>query len=1132
MKVRITNLSPTSATVSWMTNKQDNGFVVYSKENKLSAIPSFWVPKELGLGYDDRDYAEAELRAYLKLGQEYTVEDVKVTKAGNFYLHHVTLKNLDPESTYYFRLSNGIFSWDLKKVNQAASKTEIPLAQKFEITTPKMDEAIGSPDPAYGQVYSLKTNGTVIFDNPSTDSIVYAYGRKVEGNVNSTILSSVTNLEGGWTIDKANFRDADGKLLTNYFEKGDDYLVTDVLFENIGVSGKKYHMWGVQDDPVENQYFNFVDEASLKDPVDEELSSSTSLVSKVFAKKAACGGAGQPSCVSMCAGSDRVAAQCGTPNCYCAADKDKAPGAEYVDIYKEVGDCRPAGCNSKSNDVGVCCKKNSDNTYEWVDAAADGSQTSCKNSNWSPVSIGETECKALVETPDPGDDGEGGSGGETPGGSSEDVCFNDMDKEVLCSDPSCVTGTGEGCTNNGGTGGTGGTGSETGKDLCFYKCDEVNKKVLVTTGKQGSPDSPFGDGYLLAINVEAANCKPENTYIKSLCPFPVATAACYIKRDTSGAVVAVALNKVDSTYAQYLGSAKCTVADINASESSTTNKCYLIVDDKDVILAGVYMPSTTAAPSSGGGITVYEYTSQLKGTTYAARKSECEAMSGKPYAPTYTPPSSKGVCCQTTSSQLFGTKQWKWFSNESSCGSNTEPYDFRAQTHEYNAGTGATKTDAEKKAKCEAVGNNFCIYKEGGYCKDPSGYGLSCDEVSKLPDLPNGKKWECNSKGVWESVWDTYKEWDSNRLKNACTSSPDAKANTCFVTTLDDTLYLCDMCEGDSSCPVYSGNLVRDGVGACEAAREVKVQAKTIDIDGLIMTVTAQSSIIKADAGNDYLVTFPNEGVYSLSFEGYTAENVTAVAGGKYYFYVDGNGVPGYQAPIDLNNPKVNEDRKVKMTGLQVTIAKTADLFDIELKKGINVISFNYYPTNEDVPLTASELLQKLNAKKMNVTSMTFFRNGAWDGGVVYDPKKATIKGNDFPIVFGQGYLLMSLNDVKKGDVKIPGRALESSVPVAMKAGWNLIGVNGYSQNFTAKSLAGSISSIDGLEVNNVTRWDTARSKYDGIGILGGSVYGFDYPILTNQGYFVRVSKFEPATASATSLIWHPGGAQNGEPGN
>ena len=76
--------------------------------------------------------------------------------------------------------------------------------------------------------------------------------------------------------------------------------------------------------------------------------------------------------------------------------------------------------------------------------------------------------------------------------------------------------------------------------------------------------------------------------------------------------------------------------------------------------------------------------------------------------------------------------------------------------------------------------------------------------------------------------------------------------------------------------------------------------------------------------------------------------------------------------------------------------------------------------------------------------------------------------------------------------------------------GWHLVGVNGASTEYTAESLLDSIDTVETLDADNVTKWGVGLAKYEGLQKESDTsdtmqVYGFDYPIRSTEGYFVRI---------------------------
>lgn len=198
------------------------------------------------------------------------------------------------------------------------------------------------------------------------------------------------------------------------------------------------------------------------------------------------------------------------------------------------------------------------------------------------------------------------------------------------------------------------------------------------------------------------------------------------------------------------------------------------------------------------------------------------------------------------------------------------------------------------------------------------------------------------------------------------------------------------------------------------------------------------------------------------------------------------------------------------------------------LKKGINIISFDFIATNADSKAyTASDVITQATKNNVNIQYITTFNGGRWSSG--YSCSNETCTGANFTIVPGVGYLIYSTDD---GTITIPGYNLSTPIPIAFSAGWNLVGVHGYTTAYTARTFLDSINGIEGLTADNVTWWPTSKGKYEGISLVNGTQYGTDFALSSTMGYFVRISKFVPTDTSCKSLIWNPGGSLNGTCGN
>ncbi|MCA9376895.1 fibronectin type III domain-containing protein [Candidatus Dojkabacteria bacterium] len=285
-------------------------------------------------------------------------------------------------------------------------------------------------------------------------------------------------------------------------------------------------------------------------------------------------------------------------------------------------------------------------------------------------------------------------------------------------------------------------------------------------------------------------------------------------------------------------------------------------------------------------------------------------------------------------------------------------------------------------------------------------------------------------------------------------------------------------------------------------------------------TVNAQTEgLIRTDADDPYVILFLEDGLFDVDLGDYYAKGVVAKEGQKFFFYSNDNGVEGYQA---------GEDTLISSQGLTINVSQVGSSYSVELGKGINLISFPFLPSPDGVnSLNASELLALANSSVVRISHITKFSNGKWDSGLAQNlPDANEIRGEDFPLAFGTGYLVVSEIDFT---LQIPGFDIESSVPIAFKPGWNLVGLHGYDQPFTAQSFIESVNTTEGLTADNVTKWTREKGRYEGLQFLNGEAFGFDYPILDNAGYFMRISSFNPSTEGVSSIIWNPGAVTTGQ---
>jgi len=410
-----------------------------------------------------------------------------------------------------------------------------------------------------------------------------------------------------------------------------------------------------------------------------------------------------------------------------------------------------------------------------------------------------------------------------------------------------------------------------------------------------------------------------------------------------------------------------------------------------------------------------------------------------------------------------------------------------------NAGT-IYMTNDETSPYCLREEGCSCVYHNGSYSVSR---GEKCFENSSVSSLHDGKR-------------------SALENSNAVCSDPDGCVYTVGSEGGNKTVENVDF--GKSYEEVEGERLLKKISGFMNFA--TKVEAYDSENNNVLGTTSSDSNSL----GTGYITYLPEYGFFDLEIEGLVeGQKVEGGEGNLRMFYVEMNGKSGLQLPADPDNPQVGEDIVLRTNALNITYKKSAEVMTLNVKKGVNLISFSYLPQiKTDEYTKASDVILWLRSKGVKAENLSYFSAGRWRGIGYVDGE---VTGEDFSITPGRGYLLYSLDD---GQVSIPGYQLTSSVPISLSIGWNLVGIHGYSKVYTARSLLNSINKVEGLTANNISWWPTSKGKYEGLQLTDGKEYGFDFPISPNNGYFIRINKFEPKDTSCGSILWHEGGTHNG----
>lgn len=159
-EVRISNVSDSSFTVSWITDTAVAGFVQYGEGNQASDL----------VVSDERDQQKGAVESY--------------------FTHYVTIRGLKPATAYAFKIGSGKGLFDLS-------------GQPYKLTTASALPTPPTADVAYGQVVTES-------GEPAEGALVYL---QIPGAV---IQSTMVKSSGSWVIPLSTARSADLTSFAKY----------------------------------------------------------------------------------------------------------------------------------------------------------------------------------------------------------------------------------------------------------------------------------------------------------------------------------------------------------------------------------------------------------------------------------------------------------------------------------------------------------------------------------------------------------------------------------------------------------------------------------------------------------------------------------------------------------------------------------------------------------------------------------------------------------------------------------------------------------------------------------------------------------------------------------------------------
>jgi hypothetical protein len=1123
--VVVTNVTDSSFTVSWVTEIPTKGVVYY--DSKDSFLPGIFSSFGKFKAYDDRDVSNAQTECVndfnesVEVGDDFTVDasdfdctDILVTKKGEYYTHHVTVLDLDSESSYYFRFGDGFWSW---KMNDVHVKT-VPVLTD-----------VSSPETLYGYVSAAAYDDYGLMKEEDLKD-AFVLGSMIAPDGSEVFVSNAVNADGGWSIDKSSFRNSDGEIVNL---EGDVEFC--IQYFNLDNPTCKTVV-------VDDGSFNvgtFIIEETLPDYSNLDVESSSNLFNFVW-KISAASCLDNNSCSNYADLMEALAAS-GDSHAQKYVDARGGSGSKEYESHKtelQANVVAKASASYDSSSTGVFTtpdvNKGTTTTYSVIGCAQDAgcTKTVCYEDGTcnyldGTVPFGKEGCSrpAYCANTEKGDM----VIGNTAYSSIDDIPEYYLDYLDIETDFTYLDD----------------------KTIAQYKSD-LSERQHAICGEN--------DDIWTGFSCVEQQCSPDTSkYIAGI------TFTCNSEGFWGSAVLDTNESNgvADSSDNCNSGATKVDSLDGVSFHWLCENAEWMIIKPVDNAISKEVYDTLT----EDSIVTVEDYEKKIKNIVDALPRdsdTEYRCCRGRlktegicfdeksflyclPDIQNYRSGMSDELVALLEEIESATCVRYSIFDSER-VPETLLCKDAFVSSSDYTV-VGLyqdiySETERESFFLDDSdINHEFVSFENYIYCSDGKSYPLeeSCppntspvsgseflEYINNSDDFALGF---CSRDQVvlaWKAtnnfncpetmnvnsallLEESLLEYNNNTGFYEIKDEYISENNDICCRTGENSYYLYSSVPVTSSC-ASNGTVVEYNENTCGNKSSFNDTQKSDLISQVLGTTDSQVKAVEDDTTDEYKIVVNQSGFWEVA-----GEQVYLEAGKDNYLSYDINQNGQYDILIDPLYPSTTLD-----------ISNYKGYQKISLKEGINIISFDFLSTSDGESFKASELLSQINKNSVNVESITYFEGGKWAGGLRYGGEDYLL-GNDFTLMLGRGYLVIANNDV---EFSMPGYSVESSVPVNFSSGWNLVGIHGYTQAFTARTLVDSINTIEGLTADNVTWWPTSKGKYEGIQVEDGRTYGLDYPIDPVNGYFVRISEFEPDNSDCKSIIWHYMGDLNGTCGN
>ncbi len=241
--------------------------------------------------------------------------------------------------------------------------------------------------------------------------------------------------------------------------------------------------------------------------------------------------------------------------------------------------------------------------------------------------------------------------------------------------------------------------------------------------------------------------------------------------------------------------------------------------------------------------------------------------------------------------------------------------------------------------------------------------------------------------------------------------------------------------------------------------------------------------------------------------------NLQVAESGRYAFFRDGERIAEADLVVvgdelqvrlfnDLNGNGVRDEGEDYFDDYtQITLSRESSVESYNLTTGWNLIHLPLTDIRAQGGVrTAGNLVDYWNNQGADIKHVARYRDGRFQ--MFSKRETGTEYSADFDLIPGEGLFILNLNT--RNNVTFPGNRFESSVPLRLANGWNLVGIMNPNESYNSRTILEKMQDA-GIRANIISQFE--NSQYTSVVNENDTFFGNDFNISDKRGYFVRVEE-------------------------